>query len=56
MTQGGPLNATNILPVYSYVQAFSFQDLAYGALVGNVLVVISTVLAAIYVKLSRVRI
>jgi multiple sugar transport system permease protein len=55
MTQGGPFNATNILPVYSYQQAFTFQNLAYGALVGDVLVVIATILAFWYVRVSRVR-
>lgn len=49
MTQGGPNNATNILPVYSYTEAFSFNNLAYGALIGNVMVIIATILAAGYV-------
>jgi multiple sugar transport system permease protein len=56
MTQGGPGNATNILPVYSYQQAFSFQDLSYGALVGDAMVVLATIFAFIYVRVSRVRI
>jgi multiple sugar transport system permease protein len=56
MTQGGPGTATNILPVYSYQQGFVFQNLAYGALIGDALVVISTIFAAIYVKASRVRV
>lgn len=56
MTQGGPGNATNILPVYSYQQAFSFDHLAYGALIGDVMVVIATVLAFAYVRVSRVQI
>ena len=55
MTQGGPFNATNILPVYSYQQAFTFQNLAYGALVGDVLVILATILAFWYVRISRVR-
>lgn len=55
MTQGGPGNATNILPVYSYQQAFSFNNLAYGALIGDVMVVIATVLGFAYVRASRVR-
>ena len=56
MTQGGPGTATNILPVYSYQQGFVFQNLAYGALIGDALVVISTIFAVIYVKVSRVRV
>jgi multiple sugar transport system permease protein len=53
MTQGGPGNATNILPVYSYQQAFSFNNLAYGALIGDVMVVIATVLGFVYVRAAR---
>jgi multiple sugar transport system permease protein len=56
MTQGGPGNATNILPVYSYQQAFSFQNLAYGALLGDVAVLLATVFAFAYVRVSRVKI
>ncbi len=56
MTQGGPGNATNILPVYSYQQAFSFNNLAYGALIGDVMVVIATVLGFAYVRASRIRV
>jgi multiple sugar transport system permease protein len=56
MTQGGPNNATNILPVYSYQQAFSFNNLAYGALIGNVMVIIATILGFAYVRASRSRV
>ena len=42
MTQGGPGNSTNILPLYSYQQAFTYNNLAYGALIGNVMVLIAT--------------
>lgn len=40
MTGGGPGTATNILPVYSYLQAFSFNRLGYGALIADVVVVL----------------
>jgi multiple sugar transport system permease protein len=56
MTQGGPGTATNILPVYSYQQGFVFQNLAYGALIGDALVVIATIIAVMYVKVSRVKV
>ncbi len=56
MTQGGPGNATNILTVYSYQQAFSFQYLGYGALIGDALVVVASIVAVLYVRVSRVRI
>jgi multiple sugar transport system permease protein len=56
MTQGGPGNATDILPVYSYQQAFSFNNLAYGALIGDVMVVIATVLGFAYVRAAKARV
>jgi multiple sugar transport system permease protein len=52
MTQGGPGTATNILPLYSYQQAFSFNNLAYGALIGNVMVVIASIFGALYVRIA----
>jgi multiple sugar transport system permease protein len=55
MTQGGPGNSTMILPVYSYQQAFTFSHLAYGALVGNVMVIIATIFSALFVYFSRER-
>ena len=55
MTQGGPGNATNILPLYSYQQAFTYNNLAYGALIGNVMVVIATVFGVFYVRITARR-
>jgi len=52
MTQGGPGTATNILPLYSYQQAFSFNNLAYGALIGNVMVVIASIFGVLYVRVA----
>ncbi len=52
MTQGGPGTATNILPLYSYQQAFSYNNLAYGALIGNVMVLIATVFGVLYVRIA----
>ena len=52
MTQGGPGNATNILPLYSYQQAFSYNNLAYGALIGNVMVLIATIFGVFYVRIT----
>jgi multiple sugar transport system permease protein len=56
MTAGGPGNSTMILPVYSYQQAFQFNRLAYGALVGNVMVLLATVLSILYVRFSRAKV
>jgi multiple sugar transport system permease protein len=55
MTQGGPGNATNILPLYSYQQAFSYNNLAYGALIGNVMVLLATVFGVLYVRIAAKR-
>lgn len=52
MTGGGPANATNILPLYSYVQGFTFHRLAFGALLGNVIVLLSAILGAVFVFAS----
>src|SRR6202789_620643 len=56
MTQGGPGNSTNILPLYSYQQAFTYNNLAYGALIGNVMVIIATVFGVFYVRISARRV
>lgn len=53
MTAGGPNDATNILPIYAYQQGFTFSNLGYGALVGDVLVLIATVFAYFYVRAVR---
>jgi multiple sugar transport system permease protein len=53
MTAGGPGNATDILPIYSYQQAFQFSRLGYGALLGDVVVLIATVFAYLYVRAAR---
>lgn len=56
MTGGGPGTSTMILPVYSYQQAFQFDNLGYGALIGNAMVILATILSYVYVRLSRTRI
>lgn len=55
MTAGGPGTSTMVLPVYSYQQAFQFDNLGYGALVGDAMVILATVLSFVYVRLSRGR-
>lgn len=56
MTGGGPGTSTTILPVYSYQQAFSFNHLAYGALIGNVMVLLATIFSILYVRASRAKV
>ena len=53
MTAGGPGNATDILPVYSYQQAFVFDRLGYGSLISVVMVAMSTILGVFYVRSAR---
>lgn len=55
MTAGGPGTATMILPVYSYIQAFDYNQLAYGALIGDFMVIFAGVLSIIYVRMARAR-
>jgi multiple sugar transport system permease protein len=49
LTGGGPENATNILPIYSYTQGFRFENLGYGAMLGNVMVLLAAVLGGGFV-------
>ncbi|MCB8883734.1 sugar ABC transporter permease [Acidisoma cellulosilytica] len=53
MTGGGPQDATNILPVYSYMEGFTFHRLGYGAMLGNVIVLITAAIGIIFGAISR---
>lgn len=53
MTGGGPSGQTNILPVYSYLQGFTYQNLGYGALLGNVIVLLASLLGVLFVAIDR---
>jgi multiple sugar transport system permease protein len=55
LTGGGPGNATNILPMYSYQQAFQFNNLGYGAFIGDVTIVLAAGVAVLFVRASKVR-
>jgi multiple sugar transport system permease protein len=55
LTAGGPGNATNILPMYSYQQAFQFNNLGYGALIGDVTVLLAAMVAVGFIRASKVR-
>jgi multiple sugar transport system permease protein len=52
MTGGGPAYATNILPLYSYLQGFTFHRLGYGALLGDVIVLLSAALGIGFVLIG----
>jgi multiple sugar transport system permease protein len=55
MTGGGPAGATNILPVYTYLQGFKFYNLGYAALLGNVMVLLSALMGGLLLALSKSR-
>jgi multiple sugar transport system permease protein len=50
MTHGGPLNATNVLPLFSYQASFEDFDFGRGAAIGMFAFVIVFVVALIYVR------
>ena len=53
MTGGGPSQQTNILPIYSYLQGFTLHNLGYGALLGDVIVVLASVLGIVFLVLDK---
>ncbi|HHV62513.1 MAG TPA: sugar ABC transporter permease [Firmicutes bacterium] len=52
MTRGGPTNATNVLPVWSYQLSFEFFNFGQGAAIANVLFLILLALAFLYVTFA----
>jgi multiple sugar transport system permease protein len=53
MTQGGPGNDTSILPVYSYIEAFQFNELGYGTAISLALIVLGGLFSLLYVRHLR---
>jgi len=53
MTQGGPGNATAILPVYMYIEAFQFNALGYGTAIALTIVLIGALLSVVYIRQLR---
>jgi multiple sugar transport system permease protein len=54
LTRGGPGNATELVGIYVYNQGFQFFELGYGSAAAMIMLVISLVLALIYLRLMRV--
>ena len=50
MTQGGPDNATNVLGLHIYIQAFQFNQIGYGAALSYALLVLTAVVVLIQLK------
>jgi multiple sugar transport system permease protein len=53
LTRGGPANATETIATQSYHLSFTQFDFGQGAAMGNILIVISLVFAAMYLRASR---
>ncbi|GAA2895005.1 sugar ABC transporter permease [Streptosporangium fragile] len=54
-TNGGPADATKIIPVRLYETAFRFFDLGYAAAIGLAMLVFSIIIARTFVRLLDVR-
>lgn len=52
MTNGGPVNATQVLSTYSYKLSFEFFDYSKGATAANVLFGILLIVSLLYLKLT----
>lgn len=50
LTMGGPANRTATLSIYTYLNAFKFNKLGYGAAIGVVCLVISFIFSVIYYR------
>lgn len=53
MTKGGPANATQVLVVYIYQQAFQFSSFGYAAAIASILVVILLLVTGLLFLLTR---
>jgi multiple sugar transport system permease protein len=54
LTRGGPGNATELLGIYVYNQGFQYFELGYGSAAAMIMLIISLLLALVYVRLMRV--
>lgn len=51
ISKGGPNNQTAVLTVWSYLNAFKFDKLGYGAAIGIIILIISLIFAILYFKI-----
>jgi multiple sugar transport system permease protein len=56
LTRGGPGNLTTTMGIYVYNQGFRYFELGLGSAAGLILLLISLVIALIYVRLMRVEV
>jgi multiple sugar transport system permease protein len=54
-TGGGPVNATDVLPVYVYRQCWNSYTVSYGAAIGTVMLVILMIYFIIYIRIYEKR-
>ena len=52
-TGGGPVNATDVLPVYVYRQCWSSYTLGYGASIGTIMLLILMLYFIVFIKISE---
>ncbi|MDF2596011.1 MAG: lacF 25, partial [Clostridia bacterium] len=52
MTNGGPVNATQVLSTYSYKLSFEFFDYSKGATVANILLMILFIISLMHLKFT----
>jgi multiple sugar transport system permease protein len=52
-TGGGPVNATDVLPVYVYRQCWSSYTLGYGASIGTVMLLLLMIYFIVFIKISE---
>lgn len=52
-TGGGPVNATDVLPVYIYRQCWSSYTLGYGASMGTIMLIILMLYFIIFIKITE---
>ena len=55
MTGGGPADRTAVLAIYSYINAFKFTKLGYGAAIGMIALLFSLAISIIYYRLFMLR-
>ncbi|MGB9441182.1 MAG: sugar ABC transporter permease [Desulfobacterales bacterium] len=52
-TGGGPVNATDVLPVYVYRQCWSSYTIGYGASIGTVMLLLLMLYFIVFIKISE---
>lgn len=52
-TGGGPVNATDVLPVYVYRQSWSSYTVGYGASIGTVMLLLLMLYFIVFIKISE---